>query len=209
MKWIQSTSFRLGLLSLLALSCKHRGNDSELHSGGRRIGSFKGLATVQMTIKGRLYLPSTFFDLKSFLGDYSDEGLTTLLGAYDGRSGSSSLQNAAPNAVNTMLWQIVMDGAASQIAEYACVNNYPLLDTHFEQVANKVCKWPSGADDRAQTLREFWLDLMRYDAPQAEMEAWVAQMTAPSGTVDTLKGEILVKELTQSILMNPYFLLEQ
>jgi len=195
-------------MSLMVVSCKHRGEDSELQSGGRRVGSFKGLAAVQTTVKGRIMLPTSYFDLAQFLGDSSDDGLPALLGAYDGRPGSSSLQNATPNAVNTMLWQIVMDGASALIATKACSGGIE-LETHFKQVSKKICDWPTGADDRAQTLREFWLNLMRYDAPQAEMEAWVSQMTASGGVVTTLQGQALVKDLTQSILMNPFFLLEQ
>lgn len=200
--------FWVSMSSLLVASCKQRSDDSELQSAGRRVGSFKGLAAVETTIKGRIMLPNSYFDLAQYLGDSSEDGLPSLLGAYDGRPGSSSLQNATPNAVNTMLWQIVMDGAASAIATKACSGGNE-LETHFKQAAKKICDWPTGADDRAQTLREFWLDLMRYDAPQAEMEAWVGQMTASGGSVATLQGQALVKDLTQSILMNPFFLLEQ
>jgi len=208
MKFKLVAFFLVSMSSLLAISCKQRDENSDLASAGRRVGSFKGLAAVETTIKGRIMLPTSYFDLAQFLGDSSEDGLPFLLGAYDGRPGSSSLQNATPNAVNTMLWQIVMEGAASTIAVKSCSTGNE-LEPHFKQVAKKICDWPTGSDDRAKTLREFWLDLMRYDAPQAEMEAWVGQMTASGGSVATLQGQALVKDLTQSILMNPFFLLEQ
>ena len=107
-----------------------------------------------------------------------------------------------------MLWQIVMEGAAKDISQSACGGGFD-LETHFKQTAKTICDWPAGTEDHGKTLREFWLDLMRYDAPQAEMEAWVDQMTASGGPVSTLQGQALVKDLTQSILMNSFFLLEQ
>jgi hypothetical protein len=196
-------------MAVFMASCRHGSNNNEFSSTGRRVGSFKGLIAVELAVKNRIMLPRSYFSLGEFLQSYDGEGLPILLGAYDGVSGSSSLQNATPNAVNTMLWEIVMDGAATVIAVKSCSAAGIDLEAHFHQAAKTICEWPAGAVDHTQTLRDFWLDLMRYDAPQAEMEDWVSKMTAATAAPGALEGQALVKDLTQSILMNPYFLLEQ
>ena len=204
---IAGTLFAL-MISLAG--CRKHGQGSELASSGRRIGHYKGITVVDSTIKQRIVVRSGYFDLLPFLDSFSLEGLPALLGAYDGRPGNSTFQNAAPNAVNTMLWEIVMEGAATAIAEEGCSSRLGWLESHFRQVVKTICDWPAATADHSETLREFWLALMRYDAPQAEMEAWVAQMSIlPVGSETTLTGVPLVKDLTQSILMNPYFLFEQ
>lgn len=211
-------------LSSAMASCKQRGDSSEVRSAGRRVGSFKDLAAVETTVKSRI-VPDSFFSLARFLDHNGEDGLRPLLGGYDGRLGSSSLQNASPNAVNTMLWQIVMEGAATYVASNVCEDtprqstltvtaedgtpDSSGLERHFQQVAKAICDWPAGGEDHGKTLREFWLDMMRYDAPQAEMEDWVSQVTSADGPISQLKGEALVKDLVQSILMHPFFLLEQ
>lgn len=194
------------LLSVAA--CRQRDEGGELASVGRRVGSYKGLAAIESALKTRVFPNDTYFSLGNYLGENNEAGLPSLLGTYDGRPGSSSLQNAAPNAVNTMLWQIVMEGAAVSISFNACAASASTLEAHLKQTAKTICDWPLGSPDRTKTLQEFWLDLMRYDAPKAEMDAWIRHVSTADTPFAALQGQALVKDLTQSILMNPYFLLE-
>lgn len=190
-----------GLLLLGTLACRTAGHpdDAQAMESGLQVGALRGFAATEMMIKSRLTLPNIHvFNLAQFLNASSGDGITLLLGGYQGNAGSSTLRNATPNAVNMMLWRIALSGAAAKIANQACNQDAYGLKPHFVTAAAKLCTPPEDPAVRVAALKEIWLATMRYDAPKAEMDAWLASPTTASAD---LKGVL------ESIFLDPYFLI--
>ena len=222
---------------LAAPACRTADPDlSNVAEAGLQVGGLKGAAVIEATIRNRIFLPNVnYYYLGSYVGDFSANGLLSLLGGYSATLGTSSLKNATPNSVNMMLWRIAMIGSAKFLGGLACKPNVEtLLNPHFFAASHALCSAAiasgmagnasgadagsgSGADaglgsttisqaERETLLKNFWLAVMRYDAPQTEMTAWIDEMGKAGSPLDTMPADQLLPYLMQTILMNPYFL---
>lgn len=182
---------------------------SEPKVGGRATGSLRGLEALEDTINERLFLPrSETIGLRRYLGDESS-GLVALLGAFTEVTGFSIQRRAVPNAVNTFLWQKVSAGAADDLAARACQASAGSLVETFYRAAHTLClaRDPKAPETR-QAMESLWMSLARFEAPEAERDMWISDELGVDGIVATSEGQERVAELVQSILMNPYFMLE-
>ncbi|MCX6129310.1 MAG: hypothetical protein NTX25_09650, partial [Proteobacteria bacterium] len=149
--------------------------------------------------------------LSKYLGSpYMPADLESLMGAFSEIIGHSSQESATPNAVNSLLWQIAMEGQAKDLAEMVCLpSSISLLQAEFYNPAHNLCSDPVNLLSAGQDLEDLWLAIARYDAPEAEMRAWIADEQAEDGILASASsGKERVSQLLQSIFLNPYFLLE-
>jgi hypothetical protein len=202
---------RLGIAFVLCLSffaCKRRSTpESDLFNNARPVGSYKGVAAVENIIRQRIW-KEDYFRLGSYLGDSGDDGISLLLGSYDGATGLARLHNPTPNPVNTMLWAILMDKFAAEVVHLLCQGGVdPRIEYHFGQAAIYFCDNTDITEDDSKRLQALWLRVMRYDAPQSEMQAWISEVQSNRGVFASKLEHRKIKTLLQSLLMHPYFLL--
>ena len=193
----------------LSSACRTTSKDqSDLMVGGREVGGFKGLTTVEAILKGRLFKDPNYFTMAGIL-DQSNMagGLSDLLGAYNAANPKSKLENASPNAVNVLLWKILMTEVAKSLATFSCFSDTQ-LEMHFAEAAKHFCTEDIAASERSILLQRLWLAIMRYDAPRAEMDQWIDEIQKDDSIINNADRHFRLKNLYLSILMNPYFLLE-
>ncbi len=197
------------VLMTLTLSCNESPELSRTAGLGQRVGWFKDWRIVEQSMRARLVQPNSSFRLLTFLGDYNPDGLASLLGGFAGNSGETRQQNAIPNAVNSMLWQVIMNGASASLAQAACRTTGTELSAGFRPIATQICNWRTREDRNPAALEELWLAIVRYDLPEAEFQAFLSLVLQPDSPLATLHGEELLRELLLSVFSHPHFLLHQ
>ena len=195
----------LAFAALSACSPKQGGDSgSALKVAGRQVGGFKGLSQIQVLVNDRLFKSQNHFNMSQLLGPE----LNALLGAFSDVPTTSQFEAAAPNPVNTLLWDILMDQTATSIAsEVRETDGGTSLDDSFQSTLKQLVAAPQGKDS-SEDLRDLWHEFMRYDAPESERDIWVAAMTAPESDWQANEGRARTRAILQSLLMHPYFLLE-
>src|SRR6185437_16949201 len=103
-----------------------------------------------------------------------------LLGSYDDNSGNDAFRNGDPNALNMLLWQMLLQLTTSDIASHCKKEEKLPYSAFFQSVIDPLCDWPSPAAKTEDHLRNFWLALMGYDAPEEEFLAWEKFATTSS-----------------------------
>ncbi|MGE0616820.1 MAG: hypothetical protein AB7P04_14405 [Bacteriovoracia bacterium] len=135
--------------------------------------------------------------------------LLDLMGTLGGGPLNSRFQNGQANAVNSLLWHLVLSGVAEDlgsICDGGRKRGFNPEDLKGE-VRNRVmvaCPWPAPEAKTDAVLLDFWLTVMSYDAPYSEFEAW--RDFVRSGALDGLHDKYAVRELAYAILFNPHFL---
>ncbi len=192
--------FVLGLL----IACGPRNgaeeNASDLRVAGRRVGGFKGLGEIEIILNERLSSAGNKIQMSYLLGP----ALNALLGAFTEGTTTSQFEAAAPNPVNVLLWDILMEKTAGQISQFS-TGNY--LDEGITRAMGEIEKSPVDAD-ASTSLRDIWQVVMRYDAPESEREAWLTAIQQPDTDWRKAEGRYRTQAVLQSLFMHPYFLLE-
>lgn len=191
----------------LMIGC-HAPSPSELQVAGRKVGTLKGLEALRDQMRSRLFPAgsSRELDLRKFLSEDPEEsaGLSFLLGAFNQIAGYSFQERATPNPVNAFLWEIVSEGISNELAVEICSGTKSTFEPKFFSAALALCKT---SDPTA--ARNLWMSVMRYDAPEAELNLWMQEESAADGILQVEKDEARLAALLHSIFMNPYFILEQ
>ena len=187
---------------------------STLADAGVEVGGLKGAKVIETIVKGRILSPEGGKDflLTQFIGDPNENGLESLMGGFSGSLGDSSLVSVAPNSVNVILWRLAMRRLAQHFATLADDeittphSPSPLDDQYFAAAKLLLDPPPSTDAERRTLLRNLWLSAMRFDAPQAEMNAWIDAVLAESA-LSQLKRKDFLALLLETIFVDPYFLL--
>ncbi len=205
----QATLSALLVLTMLSGSCHESSDVSRTSALGQRVGWFKDWRIVEQTMRARLIRPNGTFRLLTFLGDSNPDGLASLLGGFAGNTGSTRQENAMPNAVNSMLWQVIMNGASASLAQAACRTTGTELSASFRQFAIQVCSWRTMEQRDPAVLQDLWLVIAGYDLPEAEFQSFLSLVLQPNSPLAALHGEELLRELLLSVFSHPNFLLHQ
>lgn len=176
-------------------------------SAGVPIGQFRGYEATSQILRQRLLdqddPKSDAFELGAFLGTTDPQSLPALLGGFSGDGIDNAYRNGVPNAMNTAVWYLVAQRVAGQMVAYCgdapdqkFAGDYRLDPALFELV-RRICAAATPAD-----LSAFWDRLMGAFAPDSERDAWLAFLaTQPLGGI--------VRTATMTVLLDPYFLLNQ
>lgn len=171
------------------------------------VGEYRGYVAAQNLLAERLLLegqpdrPFSFYPYTDNQG-----GLLNLLGFYQS-TGENSFRNGQPNAINTLVWQLVLQGFANDLADHCRGQSSLLLQPVFQSTLATVCRWPAPEAQEESTMRMLWLSVMGYDAPEEEFLAWRDFFLRSSYAAKPAAEA--VPALLFSILYNPHFLLRK
>ena len=158
------------------------------------------------------------FFLNQYLYGFGSDrvgSLELLLGSYQGKGLTGGYSNGAPNAVNSVLQNLMLGGMARDLGLQCGIEQngwsnttYALresLKVAFAAKLKKLCAW-SEVENRDASLLEFWTAVMGYDAPSEEFEAWKSFLKTEYADAS---GAEVVADGAFAIFYNPYFLLKQ
>lgn len=181
---------------------------------------FKGFPVIKRVLSERWLGDAMTLDLAIYLGEgggyYSSSGLTSLLGSYEGSGGSlnSTFSNGEPNVVALVLWHVIFSELAVDLAS-TCTSNgkhytraasVPVRDS-LTAALKPICNWPAASARSDETLLGLWLELMSFDAPEEEYEAWRDFFKGPAYAGATYTQ--VVSAMVLAAYSNPHFLLRK
>ena len=194
---------------------------SELETPGRENQSIaKYLNTyedVLNTLKSRIFITEAEINLAKYVEkQYAPDdvlsvykpSLLDLLPAYSGDGLGFGLKNATPNAVNMLLWHIILDGIARDLSR-VCVSaspKPPIFGAEYfqESLLNLINHFCDESPLRRDQLSSLWQQIVSYDADDSERQRWLNFATGPELNMERRK---VVYEILFSALYNPYLLL--
>jgi hypothetical protein len=169
---------------------------------------FRGYAAIQDDLYAKFLTEGSSFELHRYLGD-SGEELSRLVGRPDGFGVSYDVRNAKPNAMNVLVWRMMLSGFANDlVATCPGSRHVPLVDPpialtqHAAQIASALCAWPD-VNDRA--LGEAWDLVVGYLAPKTSREAFVRF----ARTLADQRADDALPTIWLGAFLHPTFLLEQ
>jgi hypothetical protein len=169
--------------------------------------SFLGYEQVNQTVKDRLLKPGSGFDIAKILGTPE---LAQLLGYWNGGL-EGAFVNGLPNGTNVLLWSFTLDQMAADLASNCdstpATGWTAYLHDDFKALLSRLCKWPAPEARDPALLTHLWLWTMSYDAPEAELDAWKAQLLGSE--YDQAMPKQAIAEGFFALFMNPYFLLRK
>jgi hypothetical protein len=212
----------------LLLACGTRQDEGQsLHSAeteswSRRTGEFEGYEAVNRLIERR-FLAQTANGRQQFrveeLGGPGIHQVRTLLGYYDNSSDVSAFRGGGPNPFSAMLWynQIaVFSKAISQLCletgkEIVVKDNSGdvpyALHPRLAALMPDLCAWKLPEAEMKSRLSALWMQVMSYDAPRSELEAWTKYFLEEGDAFPS--DQERVAALFETMLMNPFFLLQE
>jgi hypothetical protein len=164
---------------------------------------FKGWDAVARELSIRLAPPGESLDLDQFI---PADNLEDLVGTWYRFGDEHAFQNGTPNAVNMVIWRVILSGFAAGVAE-TCFEPYLDFNARFTQTVKTLCAWPAPEAKTEAVLMDFWTGVMGYDAPEAEYVAW-RDFFLTSSYRDR-KAYDTIEAMTLAITMNPFFLLHR
>ncbi len=197
---------------------------AEFQSGGS-VGEFKGYEMTNRLLVGRLLDPddqsNRTFELARFFGEAYPRpgGLSSLLGTFSGDGNGNAYRNGTPNGVNMLLWYIGMSHL-SRIIGGVCDGQGPILhesgptSLQFQLAAGvyqnlvSLCAAGGDVEARAHALSDLWLNVVSFDAPEEEYDAFVAFFSSDPELL-TLPPQVQIADAMAAMLLNPAVLLER
>ncbi len=184
----------------------------------RRVGEMEGYSSINEKLRQRLFdiddKNTRQFSIES-IGGIGVYQMRKLLGTYSEGSPTHRFQNGEPNPFNTMLWHHQLSTLARGFSRLCEIQNrdnveFTVIDREvsFALHPNLRAMMPAlCAGSPSFTAREFWEQLMHYEAPHSEQEAWLHFVDHElAAQKDTLER---VQETFTTVLLNPYLLLQE
>lgn len=131
---------------------------------------FRGYAAVQDELYATFIADGTPFELYRYLGTSGDE-LSKLVGRPDGFGVQYDVRNARPNAMNVLVWRMMLRSFANDLAATCTGSSAIALNDRAAGVVRSLCAWPA-VDDRA--LGDAWDLVIGYRAAKPSRDAFVA-----------------------------------
>lgn len=185
---------------------------------GNAIGGYKGYNAINADLNQRVFKNVDIIIFLQPSAPLQEIGpLSSLLGSFSGQGSGNKFTNGTPNATNMLLWNLLMTNLAKHIGEQcdhvrnkttAYIGGQAIeLQPIFKNILSFLC--PMGKETNAPILdlsQTFWLQVMGYQASYDEYQAWLQYV---SDNKEGLSGKDRVEAMMLSLLMNPYYLLEQ
>jgi hypothetical protein len=172
---------------------------------------FKGYVAVSDILSQRILVHGSSLSFSRYVSSYT---LLPLLGTWNTGFGSEQVfHNGEPNSVNMLIWYLIFDGFADEVAKTCKVNVSSInpkrlnFNPAFQNALNAVCTWPKPEAKTDSALLGFWTTLMGYSAPESEFLAWKSFLLQSS--LKDKPAVEAVKAMTLTLSMNPYFLLQE
>jgi len=182
------------------------------------IGNYRGYEIINQVIKDRMIHKGAEFELSDYLQkkphgndlesfiESTSGNLQVLLGRNTGNGLKSGYQNAQPNSINMLLWYLVVNGLADDVASN-CEGETDRFNRDVTESMTKICAWPDPISKDDETLRGIWNLAMQYDAPEDEYLKWKEYILGADVAASKDRREAVLT-LFVSAFYNPYFLLQ-
>ena len=201
---------RFVVIAALVAGCGDSGTADDPPVDPSAAANFRGYAAVQDDLYAKFIAADTPFELFDYLGKNGDE-LSKLVGRPDGFGVTLDVRNAKPNAMNVIVWRMMMRGFANDLAA-SCPGSHLTpamtpkiaLSAQANDVVMALCAWPA-VDDKA--LGDAWDLAIGYLAPAKSRAAWIAY--AHSSDLQSRRADDALPLLWLGALLHPAFLLEQ
>lgn len=171
---------------------------------------FKGRFVIEQEIRERLTNSNDFSFDRYLTGMDANDAFTLLqlIGGFSVTVGQSTFQNGQPNAINMLLWNLVLHGLGEEVGR-SCLMSVPqnLWNAQFRQALDAICLWPEASAKELVVMHDFWSALTAYDAPEQEFSAWREFFLQSSYA--TRPGPEAVSAMVLTALLNPNFLLKR
>ena len=198
------------------LSCQpDNQTQSAVKGGGNTIGNYRGIDKVDQGLAGRLVakLPA------QPLSRYISYDLKGLMGTYTTYRGNVVFENGLPNQMNSMLWDLVIKNFSRDIGSLCLQDPSKRSEKATETLKSlkpevtarlkSLCSWPEASVKNETLLSQLWLTFMSYDAPESEFLVWKDYFLNEGSPYASTGGQETLTAMITSMLLNPYFLLEQ
>jgi hypothetical protein len=210
--------FFTALILLLSLPLQGRADTPYPEYTPGKASVFAGYSAVEQKLRTRLLQPGEKLKLALYLGqsEYLGFGinLLDLLGTYPSNIGGgrfeSKIQNADPNALNVILWRLLLGELSQDIARGCSSPSSKLiskLNPDFSKALLILCQWPEPPARDPQNLFNYWIALTGFDLPYSEFEAWSDFFLSPD--LSAYPAQERVAAMTLAALYNPYFLFQK
>jgi hypothetical protein len=171
---------------------------------------FRGYAAIQDDLTAKFVASGTPFELSHYLGASGDE-LSKLVGRPDGFGVTYDVRNSQPNAMNVLVWRMMLLPFASDLASkcpgttlVTAVEPPIQLNAQAAQTASALCGWPSVSD---QAIGDAWDLVIGYLAPQSSRDAFIK--FAHTADMQGRNADTALPDLWLGALLHPAYLLEQ
>jgi hypothetical protein len=144
---------------------------------------------------------------------FQTQGLVSFLGGFTEDLAYSKRQNSQPNAINMMLWHVVMFNLAGDLAE-VCVDGRGSVLSHslqrdFAPILQKVCDEVKTGRPSTEAMTALFNKVMNYQPyTDAELAAWLADFGRAAQDREPKAIKKHIQQMLYSMFMNPFFLLE-
>lgn len=160
-----------------------------------------GYEAINIRIRSRLMVKDTIFNIGQYL---DSKDLIDILRPRYGDGLINEDRTGRPSKINLLLWHVIAHGLAKDLAqmcnEAQSTTKGLVLNEQFSSILREACRAPK----TETTLRQMWLALMGFSAPQGEYVAWKEFVkSAPLGS-----NQDRVKDMLIALFFNPYFLLK-
>jgi|GEM_PF-2688283 len=164
---------------------------------------FKGWRVIKRELSNRIAQSGTYLNMDPFL---PAEGLEVLLGTWNNFGSEHTFQNGTPNPVNMLILNVTLTRFSQRIGA-SCHSTQLLFNQRFQRSLQQLCQWPSQDATADAKLREFWILMMGYSAPESEYSVWKEFFL--TSKYRQLPAAETISAMSLAIVMNPYFLLHR
>lgn len=197
-------------LALAVVGCGTSNPDDDQPVDPSAAAHYRGYAAVQDDLYAKLVAPGTPFELFRYLGG-SGEELSRLVGRPDGFGVTYDVRNSRPNAMNALVWRMMLTGLANDLAAtcpgstHVPTTDPPIaLGAHAAPLVAALCAWPAVSDD---ALTAAWDLSVGYLATTESRDAWLA--FAHTADMKGRSADEAIPMLWLGAFLHPSFLLEQ
>lgn len=149
-------------------------DDPEFRLLNEDASPLKGYKSIRQTVRERI-VDDADFELVKYLQDVkqsTDGGsILPLLGGFEGRGTTMSNQSAIPGPMNMLLWFVVVDGLAHDMADH-CTDSEDLvpLKERVQTAIKNICDLSL---DTSSSAGELWNLLVKQDQSEFQKNTWL------------------------------------
>ena len=128
------------------------------------------------------------------------------MGAFIEQDGEVRFVNGEPNPLNILIWDIAMQGLAHNLVDFCDGRGARLrLKKELKELIQSTCQ--SYPNISKEQILDLWMIFIGFLAPFEEAEEFVSFYSAGLKKIED--GETWLFNVFHSLLMHPYFLLQQ
>ncbi len=173
---------------------------------------YKGYEKIDKKIMGSIFKRvQDRYGLANFIDSQFSSfspGLPGLMGYYSGDIDKGQMTNGDPNAISFLVHYLIFNEVSLVLADDCGRVDDPLLKDNYHEAFletfTDVCETPIAEKLSEDQYFDFWGHFFGFMAPMQEFEAWVEKHEASQYQDEAER----IHAMTLTLLLNPYFILE-